>query len=172
MQRRRRLRTWKPTPIPFAMSVYRARPIKKKQTLKNSCWAACLESWTHSTHLANLSEKALLKYYGQPTTGGLDLANLTTLRTWLKSTRSIKSDVVADTVLDWAWMEAALKKSYVMIAYQIVDSTGTGTNDWHAHLVYGKDNFIYFMEPKTGELEHTDFFKIWSPGGHYRFWTD
>jgi hypothetical protein len=154
------------------MSVYRARPIKKKQTLNGSCWAACLESWTHTTKLANLTEKGLLKYYGDPKTGFLYLSDLATLRTWLETSRDIKSDLVSDTVLDWVWMEDTLKKSYVMIAYQIIDSTGTGTNNWHAHLVYGKDNFIYFMDPRTGELKHTDFFKIWSPGGHYRFWTD
>jgi hypothetical protein len=154
------------------MSVYRARPIKKKQTLRNSCWAACLESWTRTTKLANLTEKGLLKYYGESKTGGLGLTDLTTLRTWLKSTRSIKSEVVADTVLDWDWMEEKLKNSYVLIAYQNIDRTGAGTNDWHAHLVYGKDNFVYYMEPKTGELEYTDFFKIWSPSGHYRFWTE
>jgi hypothetical protein len=62
-----------------AMSVYRLPPVKKKQTKDFSCWAACLESWTHTTKLANLSETALLKYYGQPSNGGLNNANLTTL---------------------------------------------------------------------------------------------
>jgi hypothetical protein len=173
MRRRVRLRTWKQPPTKFAMNVYRARPVKKKQTLKSSCWAACLESWTRSsTKLANLTEKGLLKYYGQPKTGGLGVSDLAKLRTWLTTTRSIKSDLVAGPYLESAWMEEKLEKSYILIGFQTVDKDGKGTDIWHTLLVYGQDNFVYYLEPRTGELEYTAFDNIQSPRGFYRFWTE
>jgi hypothetical protein len=150
------------------MNVYRARPVKKKQTEDYSCWAACLESWTHTTKLANLTENALLKYYGQPGNGGLNLANLTKLRTWLDTTRAIKSAEIGASNLDQEWMENHLKKSYVLVVYQ----TDVGSSDWHALLIYGKDNFLYYMQPKTGEHEHKPFYNITSPDGFYLFWTE
>jgi hypothetical protein len=150
------------------MSVYRAYPVKKKQTKDYSCWAACLESWTHSTKIANLSENALLKYYGKRSNGGLNITKLNELRTWLESTRSIKSDVIGEAGLDWDWMEQKLQKNYVMLVYQ----TAAGSDDWHALLVYAKDNFLYYMQPRTGELEHTGFYNLTSPNGFYRFWKE
>ncbi|HWB04673.1 MAG TPA: hypothetical protein VG796_16715 [Verrucomicrobiales bacterium] len=150
------------------MSVYRLPPVKKKQTKDFSCWAACLESWTHTTKLANLSESALLKYYGLPSNGGLNEANLTTLRTWLDTTRKIKSDLIGTSGLDGDWIEEKLKKSYVLVVYQ----TNVGSTEWHALLIYGKDNFLYYMEPRTGENTHKSFYNLTSPNGFYLFWTE
>ncbi|HEX2751472.1 MAG TPA: hypothetical protein VHM91_25910 [Verrucomicrobiales bacterium] len=150
------------------MSAYRQYPVKKKQTKDYSCWAACLESWTHTTKLANLSEHALLKYYGNRSNGGLNEAKLKQLCTWLDSTRKIKSEIIAESGLDWDWMEEKLKTSYVMLVYQ----TAVGSDDWHALLVYAKDNFLYYMQPRTGELEHVSFYSLLSPNGFYRFWSE
>jgi hypothetical protein len=152
------------------MNVYRAHPIKKKQTLDYSCWAACLESWSRTcVKIDNLSEHALLGYYGNGTNGGLSGAKIEPLRTWLKSTRQIKSDLISSGGLEESWVESKLAHSYIMVAYQIDPVKG----DWHARLIYGKDNFLYYMEPRTGQLEHQYFYDLTSAqDGMYLFWKD
>lgn len=148
------------------MSFYRARPPLNRQNLTDSCWAAALDSFSRITPgVPTLRERDLITSYGVGTTGGLNGANLTRLKTELETRHHMKVDLIGTLSMPYD-IEDRLKKSHVIIARQI------GPTAWHAWLAYGIDNWVMYMEPRTGSYEKMNWTAggFASVGGYYLFW--
>lgn len=147
------------------MAFYRARPPLNRQNLTDSCWAAALDSFSRTTAgVPTMREPDLVTSFGTGTTGGLNGANLQRLTTHL-GRHGVTVDLIHTLSLPYD-IEDRLRLSHVVLARQV------GATAWHAWLVYGIDNWVSYMEPRTGTYEK----KYWagggfvSPAGYYLFW--
>lgn len=148
------------------MGYYKGRPPLNKQNLTNSCWAACIDSFSRATAgVPTYTESALIQSYGVGTNGGLNLSNLNKVQTELAKHR-VKHDLISQSNFTPHLIEEKLKMSYLMLMYQ----TQINSTDWHAILVYGIDNWLIYMDPRKGTYEKTQIYNMISLAGFYAFW--
>lgn len=146
------------------MGFYRARPPLNRQNLDDSCWAAALDSFSRATAgVPTLRERDLISKFGTGSTGGLNLANLERLRLAL-AVHGVRVELIYTLTMPYD-LDDRLRRSLVVLARQI------GPTSWHAWLVYGIDNWVMYMEPRTGSYEKKNWSRGFaSPGGYYLFW--
>ena len=147
------------------MSFYRMRPPLNKQDDDNTCWAAVLDSFSRVTgNVPNLNESDLVSRFGDGSQkGGLTPWRLFALTIYLR-VYGLQVDLI-DPYLPFKYeVEDRLRKSHVILMYNIKDA------DWHAWLVYGVDNWLCFMDPRTGEYSKMRLELFASTPGYYAIW--
>lgn len=149
------------------MGYYKGRPPLNKQNKDCSCWAACIDSFSRATPgVPTYTESSLIQSYGTGADGGLNLSNLLRLKTELARHKVKYEDAIPQSDLTPYWIEERLKSSHLMLMYQ----TKVKSNDWHAILVYGIDNWLIYMDPRKGTYEKTQIYNMISLAGFYGFW--
>lgn len=125
------------------MIITKQRPPTEVQHLKNSCWAAVIESWSRADkNIPVQLQRSLYRRWGEGPTGGI--------------TPKTKIPVIAQALgLQWGGFRSSelcgyitqhLRNSYVFVAYTV------SSQYTHAVLVYYLDNnHIAYMDPYRGE---------------------
>lgn len=118
------------------MAFYRAYSPLCKQTLKNNCWAAALDSISRITpRLPYLDENSLVARYGDLTKDGcLNLPMLFAFSVE-RSRFEVRRDFVDKGTPIKSSLEERLRKSHIILIYNVSGS------DWHAWVVYGLDDW-------------------------------
>lgn len=127
------------------MAVQQIKPPSVPQKLKDSCWAACLQSWSRADiRLGWLDQMDLVGEYAQTPTGGITPGEVYPK---LGSRFGLESDGFRGEAI-WGLLQRKLPTTHVMVGFY------RGQNQWHALLVYkiGDDDLIYFMDPDGGRM--------------------
>lgn len=120
------------------------QPPTVPQRMPDSCWAACLQSWSRAEPRLGgwLDEMSLVDRYGETNTGGITPA---VTYPKFRAQWRMWADAYAGIELE-RLLTDELPKSHMMCAHY------SDAGKWHAVLIWQwtKDGFVHFMDPDGG----------------------
>ena len=117
--------------LKFANGVFQSQPKRVVQRDTMLCWAAALESWLAAARGINLSQAELVKKYGNPPSGELDLRNIANFNRLAVALR-IKSYAFSGSLVTYGlFLDRLATKGHLLLMYTLDPDTS------HTVVVYG-----------------------------------